>query len=453
MLQKGLFCLFLTIFAHIVQGQTLYLRLDEVIDIAQSNSISSKRNKNTKNILNINANLNRANYLPKLNWSLSAPNYNRSISPITQPDGTTEFIEIRNSTPNSSLNLQYPIVWTGANFSINSSTSTNNLFNLGTESNSVTSLTFYRLNISQPLSFFSSAKWDRRIFKLQQIEEEKNIRREDYDIKQKAIELFFNLFINQERHKLAKEFRNYTQLVLNRTKEKFKQKLVSKTEMLKAQINLRDSQISFKNSQNQLKISSIELLLFLNLDKNLDLVLFSPHKTVFELENVSDLMKRVQHSNIQNKRKLLELKSTKNIKKHKSALYGDGSINLSAGLNSSGNNYTQILDNKSQQQSISLSLNIPLINWKTAKSRLQIARIKAESEKIDLEENWKNLQVKIHKLYSMLETGVHNFNSQLNTIKLKEELRMEYRILLDYNKIDILKYNIIEKEFVGKPSA
>lgn len=203
-----------------------------------------------------------------------------------------------------------------------------------------------------------------------------------------------------------------------------------------------------KKSQDQLKLSTLELLLYLNLDKNLNPILRSPQKITFPMKKFEDLIKKVEYSNIENKRKLLEFTSKKNIKKHKSMIYGDGSINLSAGLNSSGDKYSQLLENKSQQQSISLSINIPLVNWKIARSKLQIAKMKAESEKIDLEENWNDLQIKIHKMYSQLETGINNFSSQLSTIELKEELRKEYRILLNYNKVDILKYNIVEKEFI-----
>ncbi|MEM1122023.1 MAG: hypothetical protein AAGJ18_16340, partial [Bacteroidota bacterium] len=86
------------------QSKSLTLTLPEVIALAQSDA---------PDVLIANTRLNNsywryqsflADYKPQINLDATLPNLNRSISPITLPDGTDAFIN--RSLMSSSLNIQ-----------------------------------------------------------------------------------------------------------------------------------------------------------------------------------------------------------------------------------------------------------------------------------------------------------------------------------------------------------
>jgi hypothetical protein len=66
--------------------------LQDVIDLAKGQSPSAKLASTNYNTKYWQYRVYRSNYLPQLGLNAIVPNLNRSINPITQPDGTTLFI-------------------------------------------------------------------------------------------------------------------------------------------------------------------------------------------------------------------------------------------------------------------------------------------------------------------------------------------------------------------------
>src|SRR6476659_8828016 len=56
----------------------------------------------------------QANYRPQLGLAGTLPNFSRVITPVVQPDGTTDFRAVRINNSNLALTLSQNIGWSGA---------------------------------------------------------------------------------------------------------------------------------------------------------------------------------------------------------------------------------------------------------------------------------------------------------------------------------------------------
>lgn len=101
----------------------------------------------------------RKSLYPNVNLNLSIP-YQRSISEVTQPDGTLKFIERNYLNSNTSLSTSQVIPFTGGTINLSNSINYSQDFN-----NHYTSFSSNWVNLSfcQPINGYNSFKWDKKI--------------------------------------------------------------------------------------------------------------------------------------------------------------------------------------------------------------------------------------------------------------------------------------------------
>lgn len=84
--------------------------------------------ENEFKITNIESGFYRISLLPKVSTSISFP-YQRSISEVSQSDGSQRFIERNFLNPSMNLNISQIVPFTWGNFSLTSSLNNNRDFN------------------------------------------------------------------------------------------------------------------------------------------------------------------------------------------------------------------------------------------------------------------------------------------------------------------------------------
>lgn len=149
------------IFACLLINFSLYgqISLTEFQNLFLNNSKQSISIRYKKELINRNYKSSMNTLKPTMSFSLS-PQYSKTISPITQPDGTIKDMGIHNISIAPTLTTTIPIWMTGGSLSIsNSLRYYRNINPQNTYSNY--SLNYYYLSLNQPLSFYSSDKWNR----------------------------------------------------------------------------------------------------------------------------------------------------------------------------------------------------------------------------------------------------------------------------------------------------
>ena len=164
------------------------------------NSAESIKIHKLKHIVNKENELFKKGYLPSFSLNFSLPSYNRSISNIMQPDGTFAFRESNSATSKVSLSMSQKISYTGTQISVSNSFNRLDLFG-DDESETSYSASWFGINISQPLNFFNSMKWDKKIQKASLEESEINHRKSIVLLKEESINHYFELLKIQNNKK------------------------------------------------------------------------------------------------------------------------------------------------------------------------------------------------------------------------------------------------------------
>ena len=91
------------------------LNLQDVIILAQSQSLSSKKVTNAFENKYWRFNSYKKSFLPSVTFNGTLPNLNIGISEITLQDGTSKFVRTSQVNYSASLLVNQPIKWTGGN--------------------------------------------------------------------------------------------------------------------------------------------------------------------------------------------------------------------------------------------------------------------------------------------------------------------------------------------------
>jgi len=121
-------------FSFLFSQNTHTLDIDNCLNLLESNSEEFKMISRNIKIDSLRQLIFKNSLLPKANFDISIPTYNKSINSITLPNGNNSFIEQAQANTTFSIDIIQPISITGGDIIINSSL--NRLDNLINKSNS-----------------------------------------------------------------------------------------------------------------------------------------------------------------------------------------------------------------------------------------------------------------------------------------------------------------------------
>ena len=399
------------------------------------NSYSYKITENEYKIKKIQNEFFRKSLLPKVNLDFSIP-YQRSISDVTQPDGTIKFLERNYLNSNAILNVSQVLPFTGGIVNLSNSINYSRDFN-----NNYTNFSSNWVNFSyqQPINGYNGYKWNRKINTLTKkkdsIENIKNGIRLKYDI----AKAYIDAENAQRKSTLLKENINRVDVLLQELEEKYKFGRVIKTDVEQVQLTL-------EQLKNYSKINSIEsenLLNQLERKTNIKLQDSTILKGVEELDYTiqkDELIKKMEENGFNIDRMINELQVDANLEKIKKE--GSISLNLQAGIgiNSSANEISQLFNMPRQTQFVTFGVKIPILDWGLSKDKTQVAFIEKENLKFKIEEERsKNIQAieEIINYYYSLKSQIQSLKHQM---ELSGRLTNNYKELLLIGRKTVSEY-------------
>ena len=191
----------------------------------------------------------QANYRPQLGLQGTLPNFSRVITPVVQPDGTTDFRAVRINNSNVSLTLSQNIGWSGAQVFVGAEVQRFDDFNGNLRRYNNQPLT---LGIAQPLGQFNSLKWARAIEPLRYQESQRSYVEERETVAQRVTELYFDVLLQQVNADVAGQNAQATAELLRIGRERFALGRLSQSDLLQLELNLLDA----RQSQNQARLDA-----------------------------------------------------------------------------------------------------------------------------------------------------------------------------------------------------
>lgn len=402
--------------------------LPAFVDLAYSNSTSAKIYHIQQKLDSINYFSNAHEYSPSLKFTIS-PQYSKSITPVTQPDGTLKNLNVHNLSIGPSLSANIPILPTGG--TINLSDSWNYYRNINGK-NSYTSFTgnILHITISQPLSFFSNSKWGKRNAKATFEKGNAENAQRYLKIKSTATSLYFRYLLLCESIKNTTNSIEVTESILSKLNLLYSSGKILKSEVLEAQLYIL-------NKRRQLNVSLIEKdfvgksitmesgladpAQYISLSNIPEFPLI-PTETDYMLDKLHQKQEYLSHiSNIGYQYSIAESKNNKKILP---------TMQIGLGYNGTGESLPEVWDKRRLSYNVGFSLSIPISDIKENDNKLTIARL-TYNQKLDHEhEANQKEELQLIKSLKLLGEDYNNYKICLTTDSLyKEELVIAEKLL------------------------
>lgn len=272
-----------------------------------------------------------------------------------------------------------------------------------------------RIGYSQSLLGYNPFRWERKIEPLKYEKAKKELLYNIENISEQATNYFFELAMAQAEYDLAKENVATTDTLYRAGQERHKIASINKAELLTLKLDAVNARNTLQNTEIALKRAMFNLASFLNFDKNTEIRLRLPGRPMDMQVSVDEALSLARENNpkfIDLKQQILE--AEQQVDKTKKETLFNASINASIGFNQVADKLKNAYRNPLQQDIVSVSLSIPLIDWgvrkgkhNIAKNNLNVTQVSARQEELTIEED--------------VIMTIGDFNIQQNLIASAEE--------------------------------
>ncbi len=355
--------------------------LAQVIELARSQSPSFLQAKNNK--------LNRfwqyrtylSNYMPQLALSGTLPNYNRSIQPITLPDGTVAYINQSLAQNNLQLSLVQNIGLTGGTISVNSSVGRIDIFGNNTNTSFLSTPMF--ISINQPLFQYNRLKWDKKIEPLRFQESQRKYNEDLEALSVRATQLYFDVLLSQITIDLANKNLANNDTIFQISQGRFSMGKIAENELLQVELSVMNARQQLTQAQLELQNNLLSIKIFLgNKEEFGNFLLQEPQDLPdFEINEQIALEQAKQNREryIAFKRRKLEAEAEVARAKGNTGLQAN--ISASFGLTQTALTLTESYQNPKDQQIANVTFQVPLVTWGRRQAQVKTAIANEEVQK------------------------------------------------------------------------
>ena len=332
----------------------------------------------------------KANFRPQLGLQGDLPDYKIKNEPVQQPDGSIQFRQISQLSTTADLALQQIIPQTGT--TIYGASSLYRVQDYNNNTVEWSGAPFY-IGFVQPLFAYNYWKWARKTEPLVYEESQKFYIESVERVSLNSASRFFNYLRIQTNYNLAANNLKNSEDNLRIAEVKRDLGQISENDYSRIRLSVLNATKSLNKSSMDLKNADFELKSYIGMDQNTDIELtvplemelfyIDPDKALEEtLENRKE-GPEFQRRLIQADRDLVRAKRNTGLRTTLRGSYGTTNVAETLG---------GVYDDPENQQSVRLSLNIPILDWgksasavKLAESQRELVVYGVERERLDFE--------------------------------------------------------------------
>ncbi|MEM9837419.1 MAG: TolC family protein [Bacteroidota bacterium] len=439
----------LALFPCLLLAQTQYtLTLDEVIELARSESPSIQLAQTRLNNTFWLFRSFQADFKPQIQLNATLPNLNRSIDPVTLPDGREDFISralMRNSV---NLFLSQPIVATGGQVFVSTGLRRLDVFETELNPSSISYLsTPISIGFSQPLRTFNELKWNKKIEPLRYQESKRVFNESKERAAAESARLFFDLLIAQLNLEAAEKNKANADTLYEISQGRFGVGRIAETDLLQIELSVMNANAALAQATLNAQTANEELRSYLGITENARFQLIPPSEipsTQVDPEIALQYALKNRSEIIAFERRALEAASDldRAVKNNGFQVDIDGQFGLSGTSNTFGDAYSGLID----QEVATLSLRVPIADFGKARSRIEVARSNQELELLNIEQERISFERRVRlqvQQFGLLRNQVALADRAYEVAIRREEItRKRYLI----GKISVTELNLAVRE-------
>ena len=275
----------------------------------------------------------------------------------------------------------------------------------------------FRIGYRQNLFGFNSFKWEKQIEPLKYDKALKKFLYEREAISEISTQYFFDLAMAQAEYDMAIDNVASSDTLYRIGEERQKIASISQADLLTLRLDVVNARNSLKNAESNLKRAMSSFVTFLNLDNETAVRLELPERPKDMNISVEEALMRARENNpdyLGNRQDILEAERELD-RALKNAKF-NANFSASYGFNNTADVFADSYRHPLQQNVVSVSLSIPLIDWGVRKGRvnmtrntLNITRVSVQQRELSLE---KDVTMTIDDFY-MQQDMIHSAEEAL----------------------------------------
>jgi outer membrane protein len=315
----------------------------------------------------------RAGYKPQLRLAGTLPDFSRTISPVTQPDGTTAFRQVAINNAALQLSLSQEIGLTGGSLFFHSQVQRFDDFDRSQRSyNSNPAL----IGLSQPLFGYNALAWNKKIEPLRYEESQRKYLEDRETISRTATRYFFDLLVEQVNADIAAKNLANNETIYQLAEEKYKLGRLSQNDLLQLQLTLINARTDLSQARLEARVMELQLKNYMGFTGPEVLSLVLPEVIPVlpvDAETALAEARRNRKEPVAFQRRLLQ--AEQQVKKAK----GEGGFNANLyatyGFTNQADNFTDSYLRPIDQQRVRVGFDIPMVDWGKQRAALKTAQV------------------------------------------------------------------------------
>ena len=374
------FAFFLALLPHfgLAQTDTLRLSLDDCIAMARRQSIDAAVALGELRSAYWQWRSYRADLLPEVSLSGTAPSWNKRYSSYQQADGSLSFVRNNYLGLDGAVSIKQKLWPTGGTLNVESSLDYLHQSG-GVSGNQFMSLPV-AVTLSQPLFGVNHQKWDRRIEPLRYREAQARFLTETEQVAMQAISLYFGLLLAGEQVNIARQNLQTAEKLYEVAQAKRRMGTISENDVLQLRLDVLTARSALTNSESNRQARQFALRSFLDVEADIDpimpkdLPLPSLNR---EGQGVGLLYEEVLAHALQNNAMATTMRRRQMEADYAvaSARANRQSVNLYAqlGYTGTGENMSNAYRNLLSNEVIQVGITVPLLDWGKRKGQRKMA--------------------------------------------------------------------------------
>ena len=394
-------------------ADSMKLTLGEAIALAQQQSSDALAARHSLEAAEWSYKNFRANYLPAVSLS-SSPSLNRQISSITQPDGTNVFVRQNQLSTDLSLNISQNISLTGGTVFMSNSLQRLDEFEqrtLGYNSIPVS------LGYQQNLFGHNSLRWAKRTEPLRH-----SIARKQYAetmelVASRASTYFFMLASAQTNLEIARQNYAVSDTLLHYARRRYERGSITENEMLQLEVGKLTEETNRLNAEADVEDAMQSLRSYLGIKSQVALVVMTDTLIHDDMVDADEALAKALANNPdpeQLRLNVVESQSALSSAKANRGLKAD--LYMQFGLSQKGSTLKEAYASPLNQQYVSLSVSLPLLDWGRGKGQVRVAKSRLQLTQTQSEQAMQDFCLNVQKM-------VRQYNLQAYRVKIAYRTR------------------------------
>ena len=384
---------FLLVMASL-SAQQLILTLERTIELASESSLEAFRSKNMYLANYWQYRSYKADRLPSLTLNLTPAQYYRDITRRYDSENDIDvYREQQSFYSGGQLQVNQNFDLLGGSFFLNSSL--DYMRNFGNNTYTQYSTVPIRIGYSQDLLGYNPFRWQRKIEPLKYEKAKKELLYNHENISVEVTDQFFNLAMAQAEYDLARENVTSTDTLYRTGLQRHKIASISQADLLTLKLDAVNAKNTLQNADIALKRAMFNLASYLNLDKNTEIQLRLPGRPRAMEISADEALALSRENNpgfLELRQQILE--AEQEVDRTKKEALMNASFRASIGFNQVAETLKKAYRDPLQQDVVSVSVSIPLVDWgvrkgkhNVAKNNLNVTEISSRQKEITIEED------------------------------------------------------------------